>query len=67
MKLKEVKIVAFWKSSKSHTSKSMGGKEHFDVYRTNSSGKRDMPHSKDIKISGKSHSPSMRDVHSPKK
>lgn len=56
-----------WKASKPHkSSKTMEGKEHFDVYQTDKTGKRDQPHREDVKISGEPHEPSMRDVHPPK-
>jgi len=56
-----------WKPSKSHKGKDSRIGKHFDVYHTDKSGKRDQPHYKDVKISGESHEPSMRDIHPPKK
>jgi len=59
-----------WKTSQEHPSKgstSRIGSTHTDTYHTNEAGKRDRPHGSDLKVSGSKHSPSMRDVHPPKK
>lgn len=39
------------------------GPTHTDTYHTDDSGKRDRPHSEDLKVSGSKHDPSMTDVH----
>jgi len=59
-----------WKTSDEHPSKgetSRIGPTHTDTYHTNAAGKRDSPHSKDLKVSGPKFEPSMRDVYPPKK
>jgi len=55
-----------WKSSKSHNSKSMGGKRHYDVYHVDSNGKRDQSKRTDMKISGDRNKPSITDIHKPR-
>ena len=59
-----------WKTGDEHKSEGKTariGKTHTDTYRTNAAGNRSAPHSHDLKVSGQKHSPSMRDIHSPKK
>jgi len=59
-----------WKTGQEHPSKGSNeriGPTHTDTYHTNEAGKRDQPHSSDLKVSGSKHEPSMRDVHSPKR
>lgn len=56
-----------WRPSPTHTSKSMGGREHFDVDAFDTTtGRKDRSQGK-LHISGESHKPSMTDVHPPKK
>ena len=60
-----------WFTSKEHETKgddeykSVLGKTHTDTYHTDSVGKRDQPHSQDLKISGPKFEPSMKDIHPP--
>ncbi len=56
-----------WKSSNPHEGKDGRIGRHIDVYHTDESGKRDEPHSKDIKISYDKDKPFVRDVVPPKK
>jgi len=59
-----------WKTSNEHESKGETAKigpTHTDSYHTDESGKRDRPHSEDVKVSGPKFEPSMRDVHPPSK
>jgi len=59
--------MGFWKTSHEHETKgeqkSKLGPTHTDSYHVDNSGKRDQPHSLDVKISGPKIEPSMRDIH----
>jgi hypothetical protein len=59
-----------WLTGNEHESKGSSekiGPTHTDTYHTNDAGKRDQPHHQDLKVSGSKSSPSMQDVHPPKK
>ncbi|MGC8776214.1 MAG: hypothetical protein ACP5QN_02800 [Minisyncoccia bacterium] len=56
-----------WKSSDPHVGKDNRIGRHVDVYHTDDRGKRDQPHSKDLKISYDENKTLVRDVNPPSK
>lgn len=58
-----------WFTSREHETKGDDnyrrklGSTHTDTYYTDDRGKRDRPHSEDLKVSGSKHEPSMTDIH----
>ena len=56
-----------WKSSKPHDSDDNRIGRHVDVYHINDAGKRDQPHSTDLKISYDENKPVVQDIKPPDK
>ena len=57
--------MGFWKTSHPHEGKDGRIGRHIDVYHTNDEGKRDQPHSDDVKVDYDEDRPVVRDINPP--